>query len=277
MLDCDALLIDLKGAARIGSPEALDLALEGLAAWKAFTANARLASEDVARVLVPLGEVLAAPTVPAAYLRSLAEHPLAGGRALAAVALTLRYLRGEAAWSALLTRLAGDRRAEVRFALATSLGQHGRDEHFPAAAALLKAWLDPARGPRAGQTALQAAAVLAQPYPRQVLSLLARLTPAQVVHPEVQRPLAEALKQVGAFGTDEDKTALAQLLARWLQESGGEAARLVLQVLHAGWARQAPEQTLALLDAVEATGGASRLSRRTRAFIRRAAGMESER
>ncbi len=277
MPDRDQLLIDLKGAARLGSPEALDLALEGLAEWRAFAANASLAFEDVERVLVPLGEVLAAPAVPADYLRSLATHALAGGRALAAVALVLRHLRGEATCSALLTRLAGDKRAEVRFALAAALGRHGRDEHFPAAVALLDAWLAPARGPRVWQTALQAAAGLARSHPRQVLSLVERLTPAQVAHPEVQRPLAEALRQLGTFGTHADRTALLQLLEKWLRESDGDAARLVLQVLHAGWAQRMPEQALALLDAVEAAGGAPRPLRRTRAFIRRGAEGENGR
>ena len=277
MLDRDALLIDLKGAACIGSPEALDMALEGLAAWKAFTANARLASEDVARVLVPLGEVLAAPTVPADYLRSLAQHPLAGGRALAAVALALRHLRREEKFLAPLTRLAGDPRAEVRFALATTVGRHGRDEHLSAAVALLHTWLEPARGPRTWQTALQIAAILAQPYPRQMLRLAERLTPTQIVRPEVQRLLADMLKQVGAFGENGERMAVVQLLERWLPQGGDEAAHLALQVLHAGWARQMAEPALALLDAVEAVSGVSRLSRRTRAFIRRQGRAERKR
>ena len=273
MLDRDALLIDLKGAARIGSPEALDLALEGLAAWKAFTANARLASEDVARVLVPLGEGLAAPTVPDDYLLALAEHSLAGGRALAAVALALRFLRGEARWQARLTRLAGDRRAEVRFALATVLGRHG-STHFAAAMALLRAWLAPPRGARVWSTALQAAAALASAHPRRVLALLEPLTIEQITHPEVQRPLSEALRQVGAFSDAEGKQALLRLLQGWLDRGGAASGRLVLQVLHAGWAREVSEGALELVAAVEAAAGASRLLRRTQAFLERGGGAE---
>ena len=276
MLDRDALLIDLKGAARLGYPEALDLALEGLLGWKSFAANARLKDEDVAKVLVPLGEVLATPTVPADYLLALARHPLAGKRALAAVALGLRALRGEKNLTLPLTRLAGDRRAEVRFALVTALGKHG-EERFPFAQALLEHWLEGKRSPRVLATALQTMAVLAQTFPAEVLALADRLTLRQISSPEIQRPLVEVLKRVATYGTEEAKMGVLGLMAAWVQEDGaGAAGEIALRVLHAPWARQLPGPTLDFLNALEAFGGPRRLLRRTMAFIRTGAAEQDE-
>ncbi len=262
MLNRDELLIDLKGAARLGSPEALDLALEGLAAWEAFAANARLEDKAVVKVLVPLGEVLAAPTVPADYLRTLADHPLAGGRALAAAALALRVLRGETGFAATLTRLAGDKRAEVRLVASTALARHG-STHFAAAEALLKAWLQPNGSPRLLATALQAATALATQHPRQILALLQRLTPQQYILPEAQRPLSEALKQTAAAG---ESAGVLALLAAWV-EAANPPTEAILRALHANWARQTPAAALQLLAALEAAVGDSRPLRRTREFL----------
>ena len=262
MLDRDELLIDLKGAARLGSPEALDLALEGLAAWKAFTANARLEDESVVKVLVPLGEVLAAPTVPADYLHHLAGHTLAGGRALAATALALRVLRGENNFAPALTRLAGDKRAEVRLAATTTLARHG-SAHFAAAEGLLQTWLQPSRSSRLLATALQAAAALASQHPRQILGLLKNLTPQQYTLPEIQRPLGEALKHAAAAG---ESAGVLALLTAWAQTSN-PPAEAILRALHAGWARQHAPAARQVLAALEATVGPSRPLRRTREFL----------
>ena len=262
MLDRDELLIDLKGAARLGTPEALDLALEGLAAWQAFTANARLEDEAVVKVLVPLGEVLAAPTVPADYLRDLAGHALAGGRALAAAALALRVLRGETDFAADLTRLAGDKRAEVRLAAATALARHGSD-HFAAAEALLQTWLQPNRSPRLLATALQAAAALAAQHPRAILALLQRLTPQQHTLPEIQRPLGDALRQTAASG---EAAGVLALLTAWAQ-TPHPPAEAILRALHANWARQHAPAARQVLAALEAAVGNSRPLRRTREFL----------
>ena len=266
MFDRDELMIDLKGAARLGSAEALDMALEGLKAWRALAANARLDEEAIVKKLVPLGEVLATPTVPRQYLLSLAKHPLAGYRALAGVALTLRVLKGEAPLKAALTQLAGDQRAEVRLAVATALGKHGAS-HFPPARDLLRAWLRPAQSPRVWNTALQAIAALAPTHPQELLAIVEKLPPRQITHPDMMRPLAEAMKRIAAFSTPQGQEEVLSVLAQWVQNEH-TAVELALRVLHAEWARKIPDRALGFLDALEGFGGPRRLLRRTQAFIR---------
>ncbi len=259
-------LFDLKSAARLGSAEALDAALEGLLAWRAVAANAPLDEEAVVRRLMPLGAVLSTPTVPEKYLLALAGRPLAGYRALAGVALTLRVLKGNPDLKPPLTRLAADKRPEVRLAVAAALGKYGQDA-FPQARDLLRDWLRPHHSPRVWQTALQAVAALAPVSPQELLAIVETLTPRQIAHPEMMRPLTKAMKRIAAFSPPQGQEAVLGVLAQWVQNEGA-AVELSLRVLHAEWARRLPDLALGFLDALETFGGPRRLVRRTQAFIR---------
>ena len=257
-LDWNEIHIDLKAAARLGAPEALDLALAALDDWPAFVANARLKEEDVKTVLVPLGELLAAPAVPEAYLYDLTRHPLAGARALAAAAFALRALRGEEAALPMARDLAADPRAEVRLAMVTALTRRGA-EAPEALAALLRRWLTAARRPRLAATALQAVQSLARLRPEEALTLLAETPPALRTAPEVQRALGDALRQIAAQGLGADVLAL---LEGW--QADGLPEEAVLRALRGDWAHTHHARAAALLDALEARTGPSRALRRTR-------------
>ncbi len=265
-LNVHEMLIDLKGAARLGAPEALDMALAALDGWPAFVANAHLRDEDVLAVLVPLGEVLALPTVPEAYLLALAEHPLTGGRALAAAALAQRALRGGKVPAKALRRLAADKRAEVRLAAAEVLRRRGATAP-QALLALLRDWLMPGRSPRLLATAVHVAAALGQAQPEDALALLARLTPEQRQLPEIQRALGDTLRQIAAAGQG---AAVLALLEGW--QDDGFPVEAVLRALRGEWARAHRPRADALLDAVEARTGVTRALRRARQFLHAPAG-----
>jgi hypothetical protein len=82
-----SLLADFKAAARIGHPESLGLALDGLRALPEIAANQALPESFLDQVILPVGQVLVSPLLPSASLRPLLDDPLAGVRAVAAVAL----------------------------------------------------------------------------------------------------------------------------------------------------------------------------------------------
>lgn len=253
------LQIDLKSAARLGDPEALDWALEGLRAWPAFAANAPLDEADVRAVLVPLGEILALPTVPVDYLHGLASSSWAGVRALAAVALAARALQGERIPAAWLRKLAADRRAEVRLALESYLKQKAAED--PAAVlALLTAWKQAPSplSPRAAALALSVAAEMPPDAAPSALRWVAdfRTDP----HPDVQRALGEALRRLAAHGLAQD---VLTLLETWLQEPP-TPAEAYPWALRGSWAHPHRERALALLAQVEAQFGTSRPLRRAR-------------
>ena len=260
-LNLNEMLFDLKAAARLGVPEALDMALAALDDWPAFVANARLKEEDVAAILVPLGEVLAQPAVPETYLRMLAAHPLAGARALAASALALRALRGGKVPRKLLPQLAADKRLEVRHAVITVLQRHGVT-HSAALLALLREWLTARRSPRLAATALAVLQALTPTCPQEALALLAALPPAQRNAPEVQPALGDALRQMAAAGHAEDVLAL---LEQW--QADGLPAEAVLRALRGEWVYAQRERVAALLDALEAQTGPSRALRRSRQHL----------
>ena len=257
-LNLDEILLDLKAAARLGVPEALDMALAALDDWRAFGANARLKEEDVNAVLTPLGEILAEPTVPEAYLRMLANHSLAGARALAAAALARRALREGNVPPKILPRLAADKRPEVRQAVVAVFQRHG--ESAPdALLTLLRQWLTATHRPRLAVTALQAAQSLALTRPQETLTLLTEMPSALRAMPEVQRALGDALRQVAAQSQGE---AVLALLEGW--QADGLPEEALLRALRGDWARAHRTRALALLDALESQTGASRALRRAR-------------
>ena len=94
--DTRQLLRDIKAATRLGSPGAVDLAMNGLLTLPGVAANAPLAENMFDKVLVPVGQILA--ELPPDWLRPLSEHQLAAGRAVGAVALARQFLNGQKNW-----------------------------------------------------------------------------------------------------------------------------------------------------------------------------------
>ncbi|MBN1665846.1 MAG: hypothetical protein JW862_02115, partial [Anaerolineales bacterium] len=83
------LLRDIKAAALLGQPEAIDVALDGLLTFPGVAANATLEPAFILKVLLPVGNELS--ILPAGLLEMLQDHPLVTGRAIAASALAYQH------------------------------------------------------------------------------------------------------------------------------------------------------------------------------------------
>ena len=253
-----------RAAARLGQPEALNEALDALASLPPLAANATLSPGDVERVLVPLGEALAVPTVAVSHLRQLQKAPLAGLRAVAAAALAVRYLRALPAGPRDLARAAKDPRAEVRWALSQALRRHAA--RAPARLrALLRDWLTvthPPRSPRQVAVALHTLPALAAAFPQEALRLAAAQKDAE--HPEARQALAACLRELARQGLDEG---VLHLLETWAQN---DPPLFVLgETLRGRWAQAHRERALALLDTLEARYGPRRpLTNARKALLR---------
>ncbi len=258
-MDFQTILGDLRAAARLGTEEALDLALEPLGEWEDFRANRRLPAPAVRERLVPLGIALAAPTVPLGYVRGLAEEPLAGARAIAAAALLRRYLAGEKNALAPLRRLAADRRQEVRVALLAALQPTGA---LPAER--LHAFLRPllsAKRPVPEAAALTAIAFLphlAESAPQEACALTE--TVARDERPTIRKALGDALRECATAAAAKEVLALLKNLAA----QNDLPAEMAARALRGSWHPPLIHERLALLEALEAKTGGTRALRRTR-------------
>ena len=257
--DLRTLRVDLKGAARLGLPEALDWALEGLQTWPEVAANQPLTPKTIDQLL-SLGKILAGPRVPAAYLHGLSKHGLAAYRTLAAGAWATRLGRGDAAAQAPLTRLAGDPRPDVRAAVEKALAE--ADALPPdRLASLIQRWLrsGPGVSPRAQEVALRLLPALGQKRPALALALLREAAFPTALEPAV----GEALSALAAAGQSE---AVLTLLEAWARSAEPHLTAIV-RALRGSWARRHRPRALAILDVLEARHPASRALRRARQFL----------
>lgn len=249
-----------RAAARLGHPDALNEALDLVAAVPEIAANRDLDEAFVRQHLVPLGEILAAPTVEVRHLRQLLKAPLAALRAIAAAALAVRYLRSLPAGANDLARAAKDRRTEVRLALLEALRRYGaatpvrlRD--------LVSDWLtrlQPPPSPFQVAVALRALPVLASEDPEAALTLAAARRADE--HPEVQQALAACLRELAQAGLAE---AVLDLLAHWAAAEPTPVA-VITAALRGTWAHPHRQRALHILDTLEQRFGALRPIRRAR-------------
>ncbi len=248
------LLTAFRAAARLGHPDALNEALEVLATLPPIAANATLGEGDVLRVLLPLGETLAVPTVAVEHLRDLQNAPLAALRAVAAAAMGTRYLRSLPAGARDLARSAKDPRDEVRLALRQALRRHAsQDPHR--LLRLLTDWLTvvhPPRSPRQVAVALYTLPALAADFPQEVLTLAA--AHAQAEHPLAQKALVTSLRELAQQGLAEPVLAL---LEQWAQAPSAPLF-VIGGTLSGRWALAHRERATAILDALEARYGPRR-------------------
>lgn len=155
------ILTDLKAAVRIGHPDAIAAALEGLAAQSEIASNQTLADDFISQVILPFGEVLSHSRTPDQVLESFAEDPTTGIKAIAIVAQVLRLLREDEPDIGELTRLANDSRADIRVTLVRALASAGSDSNS-ITNSLAKEWLQ-SEDKRVQQTGLQVVAKQSTP------------------------------------------------------------------------------------------------------------------
>ncbi len=232
-----AFLRDVRLAARLGTPEALDAALQGLLAEDTVAANRALPPRVLTRLIVPAGQALAVDTVPEAYRQRLARSPYAALRALAAAAWGTRFAHGQAPMRA-LEAVARDPRPEVRTALRLAL------THAPPSrrAALVHQWLTPRTPPRSPRAVALAWEMAPDVLPPDELWRYATVWATHGEGPEWQPAMVRALHVAAARDPD---LAMQRLRAAWTRERW--PARLVAQVLAGPWAAHRAQDVLALL------------------------------
>ena len=243
------LLADFKAAARIGHPESLQVALDGLRSMPEAASNAAFDESFQSQVVFPLGAVLAHPRLRRQDLLELLGDPLTAVRALAAVALAARYFEGEGREED-LRRAGQDSREEVRDAAGKALGAYaGRN---PAKLfSLVSTWLaEPSH--RLRQTALLAAPALIASHAEKLLSLVAGLQ--EDPDPGVQSALVALLIALAGAGHAE---AVLALLSDWSGEPDPNAWT-ISKVLSASWAAGHARSAVEILERLEARTGRTR-------------------
>ena len=117
----EELRVDLKAAIAIGDIETIAIGLENALDIPLIASNERLSESAIENMVMPIGEVLAHPTIPSEFLNALAQDRLTGIRAISAVAQTYRYINDDPAAKSALNKLVRDHREEVRYAITQTL------------------------------------------------------------------------------------------------------------------------------------------------------------
>lgn len=239
---------DVKAAALLGRPEAIDIALNGLLAFPGVAANATLEGNFITKVILPIGQELAA--LPADLLKKLQEHPLAAGRAIAASALANHYLQTPSAGAELLHWGAADQRSEVRQALAetlAALANRDPERLVP----LVQDWLN-GQQPRKEQTALTLLPALADFVSRE--QCLDWLQPLGLTEqPQTRAALVACLQTIAQQNKAE---CVLKLLTHWAALET-TPTWVITRTLAGAWAAQFPGQVRTLMLALQAKYGLS--------------------
>ena len=125
----EELRIDLKAAIAIGDIETIAIGLENALDIPLIASNERLSESAIENMVMPIGEVLAHPTIPSEFLNALAQDRLTGIRAISAVAQTYRYINNDPVAKSALNKLVRDHREEVRYAITQTLQIQSTDSN----------------------------------------------------------------------------------------------------------------------------------------------------
>jgi HEAT repeat protein len=259
------LITDLKAAARIGHAGSLRVALDGLHSIPSISANQPLSPSILAQVILPAGEALANPRLGIIHLLHLAEDPRASVRAIGAVAMALRYVKGHNLNMKDLDRFANDPRSEVRAALSNTLAQPGIAEP-QSIFELLSRWIR-SDSPRQRQVALQALPAITGTYNKTAFSLLTPLESDP--NPEVRAALVETLSSLGQTGDDQR---VLDLLERWAGQPEPNTW-VIARSLSRSWAAKNARKALKILTKLTSRVGPHRqISNSIQALSRHGAG-----
>jgi hypothetical protein len=243
--DTRQLLRDLKTAAILGDPEAVDLALNGLLAFPGVAANDWLDDGLIEKTILPVGRALT--PLKTSLLRPLLSHGLTAGRAIGAVALADHYITGKQATAKDLYKPAIDPRLEVRKALGRELRVIGYQD-LGKLLALGTSWLTNA-SPKPRYTALIFTPALAASHAEQLLSLLAPL--GHDADWDVRAVLVDTLNSLGQAGLGES---IMELLYNWASETNPNSW-VISRVLSASWSASYPVQIRAVLGELSLKSG----------------------
>jgi hypothetical protein len=229
------LITDIKAAARIGHAESLWVALDGLLDLPQVSGNPPMNEPFIEKVVLPIGEALAAPRLNINIIRPLMDEPQAALRACVAASLANRYFADEDITLKELSKPGKDPRQDVRLALRAALAAGGQEQ--PEKLELLvNEWIA-SPSPR-----LQAIAIGLYPLlPTQALEAFSQLeTPSA---PEVRAAMVEALTTLAQAGQAEG---VLDLLSFWAQNQDNNIWT-ICKTLAGSWAALHPQQAMAIL------------------------------
>jgi len=253
------LMRDLKAAALLGNPEAVDVALNGLLAFPGVSANDHMNDGFIENTILPVGQSLT--PLKTSHLRSLLSHKLAAGRAIGAVALADQFFAGKGATPKDLHKPANDPRSDVRLSLGRellSVGQKNPEKLL----ALGTPWLMNA-APKPRYTALIFIPALAESYGVRLVGLLGPL--GSDPDREVRAALVDALNALARTGLAES---VMELLALWAAEPHPNVW-VISRVLSASWAVSYSMEAEAILQVLSSkTGAASQVKSAVEALAR---------
>ena len=239
------LLRDLKTAAILGNPEAVDLALNGLLGFPGVAANDRMDDGFIEKTILPVGRELT--PLKTSFLRPLISHSLVAGRAIGAVALADQYIAGKQATAKDLQKPANDPRLEVRKALGRELLILGNKD-FGKLMALGTSWLTNT-APKPRYTALIFVPALAVNHGEQLVGLLAPLD--RDSDWDVRVVLVDALNSLGQAGLGES---VMEMLHTWASDQNPNGW-VISRVLSASWSAAYPAQTRVILGELSSKNG----------------------
>lgn len=233
------IITDLKAAVRIGHPDSIQAALEGLRALPEVASNQTLSDDFLAKVLLPLGEILSNPRLPMDIIDPLRQDSSTAMRALAAITLSLRYQQGGDLKPELLTRLANDSRSDVRAALVIGLS-YPSGGHQEQVTVLAAEWLN-SDLIRLQQTALQLIANLSSTKSEDFISWLAPFGLSS--NPDTNADLVAALDHLAQNGQAHRVLSLLEDWAQAIQPNSWVISRN----LSASWAAAEVDSALNIL------------------------------
>jgi 3-methyladenine DNA glycosylase AlkC len=243
-----SILTDVKAAARIGHVDSIEIALEGLFRLPNVAANQMMNEVFIEQAILPIGEILADSRLNGGLLRSMTNNQHAALRAIAAVALALRYLKGDDKAAQDLRRIGSDARADVRAALSAAFRAA---ENSARVISLTRAWLG-SKSPRQKQIAVAVLPNLVDTYPDEVWALLRPL------HSEgdtdVRTALAETLNTLAQAGHAAQVLAI---LEDWVKQPDVKGW-VVTRTLSRAWAAEHAAEALAILRQLTITKGPKR-------------------
>ena len=253
------LLRDLKAAAMLGRPGAIDIALDGLLGLPGVASNDRMDAGLIEQVILPVGKALT--TLQSSQLRPLLDHQLAAGRAIGAVALVHHFVEGKDATQKDLRKPAGDARPDVRAALGRTLFTIANAD--PEKLLNLGTTWIMQTSPKLRHTALVFIPALASHFGARIVGLLGPLGADE--DRDVRAALVDALKALGHTGL---ANSVLELLLMWGSESKPNSW-VICRVISSSWAADYPEEVEAILRGLESkVGKSSQISNAVRALAR---------
>ena len=259
-----AIITDLKAAVRIGHPESIQAALDGLRALPEVSSNQALHEDFVSKAIVPMGIILSTPQLPFAIITSLESDALAAIRAVAAAAYAVRYVVDESTAVEDLARWSNEPRAEVRAAFRLGI-LHSVDQR-PERALSLVSFCLASDSPRLQQLGLQIVAGFPEEHCAEVIPMLSSLN--SELDPDINTDLVNAMN---ALANNRYAEGILSTLSDWIQ-ANKYSAWVVTRTLSSSWAAQEPQAVLGILRQLALHNGAHKqIVSALRALIRHGA------